>query len=145
MMRKKKTSKAKKVWIFKWLLKKNGCREIHLKKDFFKTKKNKKVEFFKVILDMNDYKSFTLMVDVRPDPKISRTVLESLEIPFKFNVSYADVLDGILKAMKKNDSDCWMSDNWSNRHVGPFLKKDITMEELEIEFDLSWRDAFIKA
>ena len=145
MKKKKKTSKAKKVWIFKWLLKKHGCKDVHLVKDFFKTKRGKRIEFFKIILDMNDGKSFMFMINIRPDPKTSRTVLASPAIPYKYNISYADVLDGILKLMKKNDSDCWLSDGWSNRHVSLFLKKDVTIEELEIEFDLSWRDAFGKA
>ena len=134
---KKKISKAKKVWIFKWLLKKHGCLGVHLEKNFFKTEKNKKVEFFKVILDMNDGKKFVLGFDSCPIPK---RVL--FTIPFKFNISYADVLDEILKAMKKNNSDCWMSDNWVTHHIGPFLKKNTTLEELSIEFDLSWRDVF---
>lgn len=47
-----------------------------------------------------------------------------------------------MRAMKKNNSDCWMSDGWSNQHVGPFLKRDATIEGLAIEFDLSFRDVF---
>ena len=63
-------------------------------------------------------------------------------IPFKYNLSYADVLDEIIRAIKKNDSDCWMSDGRFIQRTGPFLKKGTTLEELSIEFDLSWRDVF---
>ena len=59
-------------------------------------------------------------------------------IPFKYNLSYADVLDEIIRAMKKkNDSNCWMIDGWFIQRTGPFLKKGTTLEELLIEFGLS--------
>ena len=35
-----------------------------------------------------------------------------------------------------------MSDGWFIQRTGPFLKKGTTLEELSIEFDLSWRDVF---
>ena len=136
-----KTIKEKKVWIFKWLLKKNRCLEAHLERGFYGTKENKKAEFCKVILEMDDGKGFTLGFDIhQKGPKLP--MVSALMIPFKCNLSYADVLDEILVAMKKNDSDCWMSDGWANQHVGPFLKKGTTLEEMSIEFDLSWRDVF---
>ena len=139
------TDKARKVWIFKWLLKKNRCLGVHLEKDFFKTKtkKNgKKVEVFKVILDKDDGKRFMLGFYVRPNPKIPRTVFSTLAVPFKHNVSYADILDGILDAMEKSGSDCWMNDGLALERVGLFLKKGTTLEELSIEFDLSKREVF---
>ena len=71
-----------------------------------------------------------------------RVVLSALTIPFAYNISYADILDGSMKAMKKNNSDCWMSNGWSNKRVCHFLKRDATIEELAIEFDLSFRDVF---
>lgn len=138
--KKKENSKAKKVWIFKWLLKKNGCCGVRLVKDFSK-KNGKKTAFLKVIADIDDGKSLVLTVDTQPDLSfLRRTVLAPVEVPCKYNVSYADVLDSVLKAMKKNGSDCWLSDSWSNRHVSLFLKKDISLDELKIGFDLSSRD-----
>ena len=154
---KRKISKEKKVWIFKWLLKKNRCLEVHLERGFFGTKENKKTEFCKVILDMDDGKRFTLGIDIRQEnPKIdisqnsnklpkviySNIIYSAFMIPFKYNFSYADVLDEIMKAMEKNDSDCWISDGWANKRVGPFLKRYSTLEGLSIEFDLSSRDVF---
>lgn len=153
----KKTSKARKVWIFKWLLKKNRCLEVHLERGFFGTKENKKTEFCKVILDMDDGKRFTLGIDIRQEnpridisqkghklPKVvySNMVFSTFMIPFKHSISYADVLDEIMRAMEKNGSDCWMSDGLTNHHFGPFLKRDSTLEGLSIEFDLSSRDVF---
>ena len=35
-----------------------------------------------------------------------------------------------------------MSNGWLNKRVCPFLKRDATIEELAIEFDLSFRDVF---
>lgn len=73
----KKISKAKKVWIFKWFLKKHGCLGVNLEKDFLKTEKNKKVEFYRVILNMNDGKifmPFMLGIDIHPDVNIPRVV-----------------------------------------------------------------------
>lgn len=70
---------------------------------------------------MNNGKRFTFGIDIRQknlridisqkDPKLSRVVYSIFMIPFKYNLSYADVLDKIMKAMKKNDSDYWMSDS----------------------------------
>lgn len=113
---KRMTNKARKVWIFKWLLKKSRCLGVHLEKDFLKPKKKngKRVEIFKVILDMEDGKRLMLGFDARPNPKIPRTAFSALAVPFKHNVSYADILDGILVAMEKSGSDCWMSDGWAN-------------------------------
>ena len=144
--KRKENNKAKKVWIFKWLLKKNGCCGVHLVKHVYK-KNGKKTAFFKVIVDTDDGKSslsptsssLVLAVDIQPDPSFS-AIIAPVEVPCKYNVSYADVLDSVLKAMKKNGSDCWLSDSWSNRHVNLFLKKDTSLEELKIEFDLSSRD-----
>ena len=133
--KRKENGKAKKVWIFKWLLKKNGCCGVHLVKDFSR-KKGKKTAVFKVTVDTDDDKSLMLMVDTQADPSFPM-VLAPVEVPCKYNVSYADVLDSVLKAMKKNDSDCWLSDRWLNRHVSPFLKKDTSLEELKIGFDLT--------
>ena len=130
----KKTSRARKVWIFKWLLKKNGCKGISLEKDFFFKDRSKRIDFFKVVLCMDNGKTLMLMVDRQQDRNFKRTIM----VPYRYNISYADVLDGILEEMKKNDSDCWMmSNSWPNRRTSTFLKKDVTMEELEIEFDLS--------
>lgn len=146
--KRKENGKAKKVWIFKWLLKKNGCCGVHLVEDFSR-KNGKKTTFFKVILSTDDSKSLVLTVDILPDPSFLRrhsflrsTVFAPVEVPCKYNVSYADVLDSVLKAMKKNDSDCWLSDSWSNRHVSLFLKRGTSLEELKIGFDLSSRDVF---
>lgn len=144
--KRKENNKAKKVWIFKWLLKKNGCCGVHLVKDFSR-KNGKKTAFFKVIVDMDDSKSslsptsssLVLTVDIQPDPSFS-AILAPVEVPCKYNVSYADVLDSVLEAMKKNGSDCWMSDEWSNPHIHLFLKKGTSLEELKIGFDLSSRD-----
>ena len=106
---------------------------------------------------MNDGKMFTLGINIRQEnPKIdisqnsnklpkviySNIIYSAFMIPFKYNFSYADVLDEIMKAMEKNDSDCWISDGWANKRVGPFLKRDTTLEGLSIEFDLSSRDVF---
>ena len=137
-------------------MKKNRCLEVHLERGFFGTKENKKTEFCKVILDMDDGKRFTLGIDIHRENKIdisqkghrlpkviySHMIYSAFMIPFKYNFSYADVLDEIIKAMEKNDSDCWMIDGWSNQHFGPFLKRDSTLEGLSIEFDLSSRDVF---
>lgn len=134
----KNTSRARKVWIFKWLLKKSGCKGIRLEKDFLKDK-GKRIDFFRVVLYMDNGKTLMLMVERKQYRNFKRNVM----IPYRYNISYADVLDGILKEMKKNGSDCWMMhDNWSNQPAGTFLKKNATIEELEIEFDLSWKDFF---
>ena len=124
-------------------MKKHGCLEVHLERGFYGTKDSKKSEFCKVILDMDDGKRFTLGIGIRQKCLKLPTVFYSVfMIPFKYNISYADVLDEIMRAMEKNSSDCWMSDGWSNQHFGPFLKRDSTLEGLSIEFDLSSRDVF---
>ena len=86
----------------------------HIIEDLKEDGVGKRVEIFKVILDMDDGKRFMLGFDVRPNPKIPRTAFSALAIPFKHNVSYADILDGILGAMEKSGSDCWMSDGWAH-------------------------------
>ena len=124
-------------------MKKHGCLEVHLERGFYGTKDSKKTEFCKVILDINDGKRFTFGIGICQKCLKLLTVFYSVfMIPFKCNISYADVLDEIMKAMEKNDSDCWMIDGWSNQHFGPFLKRDSTLEGLSIEFDLSSRDVF---
>ena len=90
---------------------------------------------------MDDGKRFTLGIDIRQKGH-KLPMVSALMIPFKCNLSYADVLDEIMRAMEKNGSDCWMSDGWANQHVGPFLKRASTLEGLSIEFDLSSRDVF---
>ena len=140
---KRKTSKAKKVWIFKWLLKKNRCLEVHLESGFYGTKDSKKTEFCKVILDMDDGKRFTLGIDIfQKCPKLPTVFYSVFMISFKLSISCADVLNEIMRAMENNDSDCWMSDGWFVQCTGPFLKKDTAIEELSIEFDLARRDIF---
>ena len=124
-------------------MKKHGCLEAHLERGFFGTKENKKTEFCKVILDMDGGKRFTFRISIRQKCLKLPTVFYSVfMIPFKYNTSYADVLDEIMRAMEKNGSDCWMIDGWSSHHFGPFLKRDSTLEGLSIEFDLSSRDVF---
>ena len=137
-MMRKKTSRARKVWIFKRLLKKNGCKGIRLEKDFLKDKGNR-IDFFRVVLYMNDGKTFMLMVE---NHNFKRIVHESPTILYRYNIFYADVLDEILKAMKKNDSNCLMCENSFPMHPECFLKKDVSLEMLEIEFDLTYLDFF---
>ena len=133
-MKKHKVSKEKKVWIFKWLVEKHKC-SVRLVKSFF-MKRKKKIASYRIDLDSQGFKTYTLMVDTLPDPKSQRKVLVPVAIPYKYNISYADVLDGIMGAMKKNRSSCWMSDTWSNRHIEMFLDARTTLEELAVEFDL---------
>ena len=86
----KKTSRARKVWIFKWLVKKHRCKP-HLEKDFFFTSDRKKHEVFNIVLDREDGKSFKLMINVKPKLDGIRTLPTVVTIPAKYNISYADV------------------------------------------------------
>ena len=95
---KESTSNARKVWIFKMLLTKHGCK-VRLDKDFRFASSGQKIEFFRVILDMQNGKTCILTV-------MTKHGLALIEIPYKYNISYADVLDSILDAMKKTKSDC---------------------------------------
>ena len=131
----KKTIKEKKVWIFKWLAEKHRCK-VRLARCFF-ADKGKKREFNKIMLDREDGISFLLMTNKKPSSSSIRPKLAAVEVPAKWNTSYADVLEVVLKTMEKNGSDCWLV---GRRHIGLFLKKGTSLEELEIEFDLTWRD-----
>ena len=138
------TNRARKVQIFKWLAKKHRCK-IRLVRDFIVDSSKKKSEFVKIVLDREDGISFTLMTNKKPSSSGIRPKLTVVEVPApSWDVSYADVLDWVLETMEKNESDCWLVDVWSNRYIGLFLKKGTALEELDIEFDMSWRDVFSK-
>lgn len=130
---KESISNARKVWIFKMLLKKHGCK-VRLDKDFRFASSGQKIEFFRVILDMQNGKTCVLTV-------MTKHGLALIEIPYKYNISYADVLDSILDAMKKTKSDCELRsiNRWHYiNEEGVFLKKDVSLEELNIELDLAY-------
>lgn len=140
----KKTSRAKKVWIFKWLAKKHRC-NVRLVRDFT-VDGSKKNEFAKIILDREDGISFMLMARIKPSSSSIHPKIAAVEVPIpSWDIfSYADVLAGVLETMEKNESDCWLVDVWSRRYIGLFLKRGTTLEELEIAFDLTWQDVFNK-
>ena len=53
---------------------------------------------------MNDGKifmPFMLGIDIHPEVNIPRVVLSALTIPFAYNISYADILDGSMKAIRR--------------------------------------------
>ena len=114
-------------------------------RDFIVDSSKKKSEFVKIVLDREDGISFMLMANKKPSSSGIRPKLTVVEVPApSWDVSYADVLDWVLETMEKNESDCWLVDVWSNRYIGLFLKKGTALEELDIEFDMSWRDVFSK-
>lgn len=131
----------KKVQIFKWLLKKHNCTIDFDCNYCWKDPKTKtqKIWFATPKLTRNG-RVLVLYVASKEFPA---TVL-SVRLPSKHAaLSYADVLDALLDKIKKVGSDCFLgSGGWPYTRVEVFLPKNITLEELCIEFDLTWRDAF---
>ena len=60
LIMRKKISKVKKVWIFKWLLKKAWMSWSSLREENLRNKGEQKAKFCKVILDMNNGKRFII-------------------------------------------------------------------------------------
>ena len=139
-MKKSSVSKAKRVQIFKWLLKMHGCTlELHEKFE------DKKGEIITPVLFKGTSK-YVLMLDIVEEAKPWTIGLRNcITVPWKYNISYADILDQILKLMKKNDSACWLWECWQWGRTGPFIERGATIESLAIKFDLSWRDVLLKA
>lgn len=140
-----KISKAKKVWILKNLLKKHRC-SIQLEKDFIRKKDGSKHLVFNVVLNQEGGRSFRLIIE-KNKKKYQQSGARStyaISIPYNDFISYADVLDAILKIMKRNDSDCMMVEksSISMSKILIFLNKGVTLEELAIEFDLTYRDFY---
>lgn len=130
----------KKVWIFKWLLKKHNC-EVHFDRDWCWENPRKKTQriWFAVPKLTKDGKDLVLSTASREFPALS------VRLSSKHGaLSYADVLDALLAEVKRSESDCWLVDiiNWPYHRKEIFLPKDTTLEGLCIEFDLAWRDAF---
>ena len=143
-MKKSSVSKAKRVQIFKWLLKKHGC-TVELQDKY----EGKKGEFIIPVL-FKGASRYTLAfeMDVEKAKSLSTGLgkcLETVRVPWKHNISYADILDRILKLMKKNDSACWLLDFWHETKERAFIERDATIESLAIEFDMSWRDVLLEA
>lgn len=142
-MKKSKTLSVlayKKVYIFKWLLKKHNC-EIYFVQDYHwaNPKKTQKIWIATPKLSSGG-KDFVLATA----SKEFRSLVLSIELPSKpVTLSYADVLDALLAEVKRNKSDCYLVDaGWPYQRKELFLSKDATLEGLCIEFDLAWRDAF---
>lgn len=119
-----------------------------LEKSFVKNN-GKKTWLFTVHLHGKDAEEYVLCVDKYFGIDASTLKIASLQsideyvyVPCKDIVSYADVLDAVLKAMNKNNSACWMISKSFLTHRKMFLKKGTTIEELAIEFDMEWRDVF---
>lgn len=147
MRKKTSVEKAKRVQIFKWLLKKHRC-SVSLEKSFANTN-GKKTWFFTVHLHGKDAEEHVLCVDknVKLDADAAKTFgiqtfAESIYVRCKDIVSYVDVLDAILDAMSRNNSACWMVSKSFHAPRKMFLKKGTTLEELAVEFDMEWRDVF---
>lgn len=144
-MKKSSVSKAKRVQIFKWLLKKHGCTvELQDKHEGKKGETITPVLFkctsrYTLALDMDAEKAKSL-----PTTRL-RKCLETVRVPWKYNISYADILDRILKLMEKNDSACWLLDFWHETRERAFIERGATIESLAIEFDMSWRDVLLEA
>ena len=133
----------KKVWIFKWLLKKHNC-EAHFDYDYrWKDPKKKTQKIWFAILKLSrkeDEKE--LVLSITSKELLSSTM--SFHLPSKHAaLSYADVLDALLAEVKRSKSDCWLvGADWPCQRKALFLPKNATLEWLCIEFDLAWRDAF---
>lgn len=131
----------KKVYIFKWLLKTHNCTTISFVCDYHWTnpKKTQKIWFATPKLS-RDGKDLVLTTSSK---NFSNSVV-SVRLPSKHaTLSYADVLDALLAEVKRNESDCYLTDaGWPYQRKELFLPKDATLEGLCIEFDLAWRDAF---
>ena len=132
----------KKVQIFKWLLKKHNC-EVRFDYDWGgkePKKKTQKIWFTTPKLSRDGKEDFVLTTSSRDFPASILSVM----LPSKHAaLSYADVLDALLDRIKKDKSDCYLVDfGWPHHKKELFLPKDATLEELCIEFDLAWRDAF---
>ena len=143
-MKKSSVSKAKKVQIFKWLLKKHGC-TVELEEKY----EGKMGEVVTPVL-FKDSSRYTLVLDIDAvEAKSLSTGLrkcpETVRLPWKYNISYADILDKILKMMKKNDSACWLWECWHWTRERVFIERGATIESLAIEFDMSWRDFLLEA
>lgn len=130
----------KKVQIFKWLVKKHNC-TVDFEHDFFWKDRKKKTKTWLATPKLSrDGKDLVLTTSSK---NFSNSVV-SLNLPSKHaTLSYADVLDALLAEVKRNESDCWLTETgWPYQRKELFLPKDATLEELCIEFDLAWRDAF---
>ena len=90
-----KISKAKKVWIFKWLLKKHRC-SMQLEKNFIRQKDGSKHLVFTVVLTQEGGGLFNLIIEKNKNKKPWPHVDYAISIPYNDYVSYADVLDTIL-------------------------------------------------
>ena len=137
----KNTSRARKVWIFKWLLKKHRC-TVCLEKEFFK-QDGKRVAFFRAVLLRQDGKVFKLIVSSNSNGTKSRASQMAVVVPCELDISYADVLDCIIETVEKNGGACWMVNaGWPPMDDCLFLREGVSLEELAIEFDMTWRDVF---
>ena len=149
-MKKTSVSKAKRVQIFKWLLKKHGCTvELQDKYECKKGEITTPVLFITPVLFKGSSR-YTLALDIDAEKAKSlstglKKCLETVRVPWKYNISYADILDNILKLMKKNDSACWLLESWHEMRERAFIERGATIESLAIEFDMSWRDVLLEA
>lgn len=133
----------KKKWQLVWK-KSNGC-TVELQ-DKYEGKKGETITpvLFKgtsrytLALDMDAEEAKSLSTGLRKCP-------ETVRVPWKYNISYADILDRILKLMKKNDSACWLWESWHWTRERAFIERGATIESLAIEFDMSWRDVLVEA
>ena len=131
----------KKVQIFKWLLKKHNC-EIRFDYSYYwKDPKKKTQKIWSATPKLSrDGKDLVLTTS----SKNFSNLVVFVKLPSKqVTLSYADVLDALLAEVKRDESDCWLTEaGWPYQRKALFLSKDATLEGLCIEFDLAWRDAF---
>jgi len=133
-------SAYKKVQIFKWLVKKHNCVvDFDYSYCWENSKKTQKIWFATPKLSRNG-RDFVLTTTTE---NFSASVL-SVMLPSKHAaLSYAEVLDTLLVEVKTNESDCYLAEvGWPYHREELFLPKGTTLEELCIEFDLTWKDAF---
>lgn len=136
----------KKVYIFKWLLKKHSC-TVSFDYNYHWTnpkKKTQKIWFATPkLFRKGSNKEFVLATA----SKNFSSLAVSIRLPSKqATLSYADVLDTLLAEVKSSGSDCWLVDaGWPYHRKELFLSKDATLENLAIEFDLSWSEIMPKA
>lgn len=141
-------SRAKKVQIFKWLLRKHDC-IVELQRDFVKVH-GKKIPIVAPMLFRRKHgMALKLVINSRVKQKKSEgggffLVARAVAIPCRDGIiSYADVLDWILKLMKKNESDCRIGDSWKWTEDEVLLPKGTTIEALAIDFDVAGRDGLL--
>ena len=137
-------SKAKKVQIFKWLLKKHGCTP-GLE---FMTVENAVGQKVRLAVPVAVTKTSDPFFGCQPwrfavempkeAPLFKLLSFQHLNGCSSGAISYADVFDEILEQMEKCKSNCFITrTEWRGPNCEIFLERDISWEALLVEFDLA--------